>query len=145
MAARAGKKLKMSTRGHFEGSEMSSKVHVFRRQNSRQKCGILGPSSILILNASSILHPQSSILDPQSQSSILILIIILNISSILILNHILNLELPILKSCSKIATKERDHRPKMSSKVRDSEQNVRTHLVQCVQLCHRLWRFCDWV
>ena len=84
-------------------------------KKSRQKCVILSPSSILILNTSSILNPQSSIL---------ILIIILNTSSILnpqssstILIH--NLELRILNSCSKIATKVRDLRPKMSSKVRD--------------------------
>ena len=129
----------MSTRGHFEGSEMSSKVRDFRQKNSRQKCGILGPSSILILNTSSILHSQSSILDHKSQSSILILIIILNTSSILILNHILNLELPILNSCSKIATKVRDHRPKMSSKVRDSGQNVRTHRVQLFPALVLVW------
>ena len=62
--SRAGKKLKMSTHGHFEGSEMSSNVRDFRHKNSRQKCGILGPFSILILNTSSILDPQSSIFNP---------------------------------------------------------------------------------
>ena len=54
---RVGKNLKMSTRGHYEGSEMSSKVRDFRQKKSRQKCVILGPSSILILNTSSILNP----------------------------------------------------------------------------------------
>ena len=48
--------------------------------------------------------------------------------------YFLNLEWSILNSCSEIATKVRDHRPKMSSKVRDSGQNVRTHRVQRVQL-----------
>ena len=43
---------------------------------------------------------------------------------------ILNLELPILYFCSKIATKVRYLRPKMSSKVPDSGQNVCTHHVQ---------------
>ena len=42
-------------------------------------------------------------------------------------SSILNLELSILNSCSKNATKVRDLRPKMSSKVRDSGQNVHTH------------------
>ena len=120
----AGKKLQMFTRGHFEGSEMSSKLRDFRQKKSRQKRVILGQSSIL--NTFSIFnpnhHPQSSSsnLNPHPQSAMLILI--------------LNLELPIPNSCSKIATKVRDLRPKMSSKVRDSGQNVRTHRVQCVQL-----------
>ena len=47
---------------------------------------------------------------------------------------VLNLKLPILNSCSKIATKVRDLRPKISSNVRDSGQNVRTHRVQRIQL-----------
>ena len=57
---RAGKKLKMSTRGHFETSEMSSKVRDF--QQIATKCMILGPSSIL--RQSLILNPQSSIFNP---------------------------------------------------------------------------------
>ena len=76
---RAGKKLKMSAHGHFEGSEMPSKVRDFRQKKLRQKSVILGPSSILILNTSSILNTLSSIfnphpqyfLNPQSSSSIL--------------------------------------------------------------------------
>ena len=47
---------------------------------------------------------------------------------------ILNLELPFLNSCSKIATKVRDLRPKMSSKVGDSGQNVCTHRLQRYKL-----------
>ena len=61
-ASRAGKKLQMSTRGYFEGSEMSSKVSDFRQNKIATKVRDLRP----ILNTSSILDPQSSILDPQS-------------------------------------------------------------------------------
>ena len=56
LARRAGKKLNMSARRQFEGSEMSSKVRDFLPQKMRQQCVILGPSSML---------PQSSNLDPQ--------------------------------------------------------------------------------
>ena len=83
------------------------------------------------------LNPSSSIFNPWSSITIFNPnpIIILNTSSILILNHIPILILNhililILNSCSKIATKVRDHRPKMSSKVLDSGQNVRTRRVQ---------------
>ena len=79
---------------------------------------------ISILNTSSVLNLWSSIL-----------ILVLNTSSIL------NLELPILNSYSKIATKVRDLRPKMSSKVRDSGQNVRMHRVQ---LFPALMVGCQW-
>ena len=93
----------MSARRDFEVSEMSSKVRDFRH-----------------FHGHFVASEMSSILDHQSS----ILILILNTSSIL------NLELSISNSCSKIATKVRDLRPKMSSKVRDFRQNVRTHRVQ---------------
>ena len=37
MIPRAGKKLKMSARGHFEGSEKSSKVCDFRQRETKKK------------------------------------------------------------------------------------------------------------
>ena len=69
---RAGKKLKTSARGHFEGSELSSKVRYFRPKKIATKVRDLRP--ILNPHAQYFLNPQSLIL---------ILIIILNTSLIL--------------------------------------------------------------
>ena len=56
---RAGKKLKMSARGHFKGSDMSSKVRDFRPKKIATKVPdlrpFLNPHSLYFLNS----HPQS--------------------------------------------------------------------------------------
>ena len=61
---RAGKKLEMSARGHFEGSEMSSKVRDFRPKKIATKARDLRP--ILNPHLQYFLNPQSLILNLQS-------------------------------------------------------------------------------